>query len=270
MNAVRLRSFGLGRHRDILTVPLLDDAINLLPYRRMRAAQRRRTHGMQFLLAGCLGLVGALTSGYWQQTHAARDDERRVRLEQRLHELEPVLAETGRLEHAIAAYARRAALIAGLAVSRDDLFYLLQALGRNQVEGLALDEVRFVAGRATVTGVAPDQRVLTAWTRQLERALGIEAVEIKDIQALRPSNSAQRHGLPGWPPPPVTFTVHLAVGDSAALGVADGVSRRVNSPTLPTRRHLIASGAATAMYPARQLNTASPVEASAIARGAEP
>lgn len=222
MKAVRFGFLGHSKRRNTLLAPLLDGGINFLPYRHMRAAQRRHRHGTQFLLAACLGLAGALAAGYWQKTHAARDDARRIQLEHRLHDLEPALAESDRLEHAIAAYARRTALLAGLAVSRDDLFHLLQALGRDQVAGLVLNEIRYCAGRATLTGVAPDQHALAVWAGQLTQAVGLGAVEIGEIQALRGSHRIHRQGSQTADVQQVKFSVRAVVGDSSADGSIDG------------------------------------------------
>jgi len=221
MSAIRDSLLSYGRYRDPRFALLLEDAINLLPYRPMRRARRRRQLALQFLLAACLGLCGALASGYWQHTHAVRNDARRAQLERRLRQLEPALAEGRRLERAIAAYARRAALIASLAVSRDDLFYLLQALGRDRVAGLVLDQIHLRAGGATVTGVAPDRRVLTTWAGQLERAIGLTAVEVVDIEAAHRRDPAPRNTEQTGATRPMGFSVHITVGDSAADRAAD-------------------------------------------------
>jgi len=221
MSAIRYSLLSYGRYRGPRFALLLEDAINLLPYRPMRRARRRRQLALQFLLAACLGLCGALASGYWQHTHAARNDARRAQLERRLRQLEPALAEGRRLERAIAAYARRAALIASLAVSRDDLFYLLQALGRDRVAGLVLDQIHFRAGGATVTGVAPDRRVLTAWAGQLEQSVGLTAVEVVDIEAAHQRDLAPRNTEPTGATRSMGFSVHITVGDAVADSAAD-------------------------------------------------
>jgi len=217
----------LGGYRDPRFTLLLEDAINFLPYRPMRRARRRRLLAMQFLLAACLGLCGALASGYWQHTHAARNVARRAQLERGLHQLEPAIAESRRLEHAIAAYARRAALIASLAVSRDDLFYLLQALGRARAAGLVLDEIHYRMGRAMVTGVSPDRRVFTAWTGQLERAVGLTEVDVVDIQSARRPDLAPRNTEQAEEAASMKFSVHITVGDSAADITADKSPRSI-------------------------------------------
>ena len=211
------------RRRDPRFALLLEDSINLLPYRGLRAARRRGRYLIQLLLAACLGLAGALGDGYWQQTHVARVDAYNAQLEQSLHQLEPALAENARLEHAIAAYTHRAALIASLAVARDNLFHLLAALGRDPAAGLSLDEIRYSDGRATLTGMVPDQRVLTAWAGRLEQAVGLAEVDIVDLQnASRQDPSRRNHGLAGRTQP-VAFSVRVAVGEGdppSALAVS--------------------------------------------------
>lgn len=204
---------------------LLEDDFNLLPYRHLRVARLRRRRALEYALAGCLGLIGALASGYGQQAHAAQAEARRVQLERQLRQLAPGLAEHAQLTQAIAATARRANLISGLAVSRDDLFHLLLAIGHQPNPGLVLDEIRYRSGHATVTGAAPDQHGLSAWVHQLESAIGLGAVEIADIQKLGAGDRSPRRGARTTGAAPVGFSLQIELGEASPERVAGHASQ---------------------------------------------
>jgi Tfp pilus assembly protein PilN len=258
---------GYLRRRDPGYARLFEDSINLLPYRGLRAARRRSRYFIQLLLAACLGLVAALSMGYWQQIHVARGDAHTAQLQQSLQQLQAAQAEHAQLEQVIAAYAHRAALVASLAVARDNLFHLLAALGRDPAAGLSLDEIRYRDGRATLTGVVPDQRVLTAWVGQLEQAVGLATVEIVELQnaARRDSPRRNRDRVDGAAP--AAFSVRVAVGDEDSPDAAQAVSARGSLSSGRGGLHLAAGGVMSAAQPYRQIE---PSSAQLAAPGAVP
>jgi Tfp pilus assembly protein PilN len=168
----------------------MEGGVNFLPSRRVRALRLRRRRRIQLALAACMGLLGALAIGEGQRIHDARADARSSMLNSAFKQMEPALAESHALEQALQARTRRAALISALAVARDEALHLLTALGEAPSTGIALTELRYRAGRATVSGSTSGQHALAAWVARLDRLAAFDSVEIADIQR-RPAQANQ-------------------------------------------------------------------------------
>jgi len=207
------RWLGLPRvgSRSRCSALLLEDSPNLLPYRALRLAAWRRQRWLEVLLAGSVGVVVALLSAWLARSHQARAESVTARWVAQLHALQPAQDEYARLSAALRATRQRARALSDLAVTRDQLLYLLEALGAGAGHGIQLDQVHAVDGIATVTGNAVDQRALSAWAHSLTRAIGVESIEMSDIRSQVPSQapsqvpSALASALPPLPMSPANL-----------------------------------------------------------------
>jgi Tfp pilus assembly protein PilN len=215
----------------------MEGAVNFLPYRRARALRLRRRRRIQLSLAACVGLLSALALGEAQRIHAARADARSGALNSTLSQMEPALSESAGLQRALQARLRRVALIDELAVKRDEAFHLLTALGDAPPTGIALTELHYRAGRASVSGGTSGQHALAAWVARLEQLAAFDSVEITDIQrrAPRAQLAATAAGVAAVDKA-VDFSVQIRFDASqprAASVATAPVQRRAIGPKIP-------------------------------------
>jgi len=214
----------------------MESTVNFLPYRRARALRLRRRRRIQLALAACVGLLSALALGEAQRIHAARADARSGALNTTLSQMEPALAESAALQRALQARLRRVALIDELAVKRDEAFHLLTALGDAPPIGIALTELHYRAGRASVSGGTSGQHALAAWVAALERLAAFDSVEIADIQRRAPRAQLASTATAAAADKAVDFSVQIQfdASQSRAASVATApVQRRVIAGKLP-------------------------------------
>ncbi len=201
-----------------------DDTLNLLPYRPLRLAALRRRRWLELLCAAGVGLVTAFAVGCVQRAHQVRTDALAALWAAQLHALDPALQEHARLSGTLAAARQRTDAQVQLALARDDLFYLLNALQAGAGHGVALDQVDFHAGHATLKGRSADRPALSAWTHALTQAVGVDAVAMIDIRALAGDGvSTPEVATPSW-----GFTARIDLNPAAprswpdVLGAASG------------------------------------------------
>jgi Tfp pilus assembly protein PilN len=214
----------------------MESTVNLLPYRRARALRLRRRRRIQLALAACVGLLSALALGEAQRIHAARADARSGALNSTLSQMEPALAESAALQRALQARLRRVALIDELAVKRDEAFHLLTALGDAPPTGIALTELHYRAGRASVSGGTSGQHALAAWVARLEQLAAFDSVEITDIQRRAPRAQLAVTATAAAVDKAVDFSVQIRFDASqprAASVATASVQRRAIGPKIP-------------------------------------
>jgi Tfp pilus assembly protein PilN len=228
MNGARRWRLPLRARAGVATPAWLESTVNFLPYRRVRALRLRRRRRIQLALAACVGLFSALALGEAQRMHAARADARNGALNATLSQMEPILAESAAVQGALQARLRRVALIDELAVKRDEAFHLLTALGDAPPIGIALTELHYRAGRASVSGGTSGQHALAAWVARLEQLAAFDSVEITDIQRRGPR--AQRAA---------TTVVDKAVDFSVQIRFDASQSRAASVATVPVHRRAI-------------------------------
>lgn len=161
-----------------------DDALNLLPYRALRLAALRRKRWLELMRAAGVGLAAAATVISVQRAHQTRNHALAAAYATQLRALAPTLQESSRLSGILSAALRRKEALAQLALARDDLFYLLNALQTGAGHGVALDQVDLHAGHVTLKGRAAGQAELAAWAGALMQAVGVDTVAMTDIRAL--------------------------------------------------------------------------------------
>jgi len=212
----------------------MESTVNFLPYRRVRALRLRRRRRIQLAWAACVGLLSALALGEAQRIHAARADARSGVLNSTLSQMEPALAESAALQRALQARLRRVALIDELAVKRDEAFHLLTALGDAPPTGIALTELHYRAGRASVSGGTSGQHALAAWVARLERLAAFDSVEITDIQRRAP-----RAQLEATAATATAAAVEKAVDFSVQIRFDASQPRVASVATAPVQRRAI-------------------------------
>lgn len=161
-----------------------DDALNLLPYRALRLAALRRKRWLELTRAAGAGLAAVAAVISVQRVHQTRNHALAAAYATQLRALAPALQESSRLSGILSAARRRKEALAQLALARDDLFYLLNALQAGAGHGVALDQVDLHGGHATLKGRAADQAELAAWAGALMQAVGVDTVAMTDIRAV--------------------------------------------------------------------------------------
>ena len=155
---------------------------NLLPHRRREARRLRRRTSLECVGGGFAGLAAALiwsTTGIFAQE---RPERSRYQLEAALAELAAPVAEHARLERMQTQMRVEAGRSRTLALPRDALWGVVDALRREPVPGVALERLHLSRRGIEIEASAVDTAAPALLLERLGRVPGIRAAELADLR----------------------------------------------------------------------------------------
>lgn len=158
---------------------------NLLPHRQRDARSLRRRRSLECVAAGLAGLAAALVWTTWSTTGIFAP-ERAVRslhqLEAALAELAAPVAEYRRLERMQAQMGANVERSRILARPRDALWGVVDALRREPVPGIALEQLRLSSRGIEIKASAVDAATPAFLLERLGRIPEVSAAELADLR----------------------------------------------------------------------------------------
>ncbi|MDR2875407.1 MAG: PilN domain-containing protein [Methylobacillus sp.] len=162
--------------------------LNLLPYRRIRRAERQREFTM--MLAGAAAAAVAVVFLGWQymDSRISSQNERNTRLQTAIGDLDKQIAEIKDLKQKIAAVLERKRVVEDLQNGRGRAVNLLDELARKLPEGIYLKAIRQRGKVITLDGVADTDARVAALVRNINESQYLEAPELAEIHAIVVNN----------------------------------------------------------------------------------
>lgn len=155
---------------------------NLLPYRQRDARRQRRWRLFECLSAVLCGAAAALIGTATGSPDEARAERTRAELESALAAFGAPLSEHRRLERMQAQAHERAKLARRLAAPGSALLEVVEALGREPMDGIALTRLRHTRGTVELMANASDGAAPAAWVERLARVRGVRAAEVAELR----------------------------------------------------------------------------------------
>lgn len=155
---------------------------NLLPYRQRDARRQRRWRLFECLSAGLCGAAAALIGTATGTSDEARVERTRAELESALAAFGAPLAEHRRLASMQAQAREHAELASRLAAPGSALLGVVEALGREPMDGIALVRLRHTRGSVELMANASDGAAPAAWVERLARVRGVRAAEVAGLR----------------------------------------------------------------------------------------
>lgn len=203
---------------------------NLLPW-RPRAIQRlRRQRALEWLAAALAGGACALGVLLWQAVERHTLDAQRTSLEQSLAQSRTPLAEAARLVRE--AETRRTALQLAQQHARTATHFLAltEALARDALPGVGLQQLTQTAYETDLQASAADETAVAAWLGRLRAMPEVEAVSVRELKRGTLAGGA-RLPLPALSaspalsafadPEPIRVAAHLVWKGASAEALSD-------------------------------------------------
>ncbi|MDR2220911.1 MAG: PilN domain-containing protein [Methylobacillus sp.] len=158
--------------------------LNLLPYRRIRRAERQREFTM--MLVGAAAAAAAVVFLGWQymDSRISSQNERNTRLQTAITALDQQIAEIKDLKQKIAAVLERKRVVEDLQNGRGRAVSLLDELARQLPEGIYLKAIHQKGKVITLDGVADTDARVAALVRNINESNYLEAPDLMEIRAI--------------------------------------------------------------------------------------
>lgn len=165
--------------------------INLLPYRKIRRAERQRQFNA--MLAGTLiaGVAVVFLGNNYISGQIEAQAERNTRLENAIAQLDKEIAEIQDLKQKIGAVLERKRVVENLQTGRSRAVVLLDELARQLPEGVYLKSIRQQGNTITLEGVADTNARVATLVRNFGASQFVEAPELIEIHAITVNNLKQ-------------------------------------------------------------------------------
>jgi Tfp pilus assembly protein PilN len=171
--------------------PVWLGGFNLLPHRQRSARIERRRRVVEACAAVVAGTLAVLALAAWQAVDRMRLDAQRVSFERSLAQLAAPLAEHARLTRDANDARLRTARAATLSEPLAHLLALLDALGRERDEQVAVLQLRQRDHETDLLATAHDHAAPASWVKRLSAIRGVKDAEVKDLRrAATPAHGA--------------------------------------------------------------------------------
>jgi type IV pilus assembly protein PilN len=158
--------------------------INLLPYRKVRRAERQRQFNLM-LIGTLIGSVAVVFLGLnYINGKIESQLERNKRLESAIAQLDTEIEEIKDLKSKIGDVLDRKRVIENLQSGRSGAVILLDEISRQLPEGVYLKSVKQQGSVITVTGIADTNARVAALVRNIGGSKWLEAPELIEIKAV--------------------------------------------------------------------------------------
>ncbi len=165
--------------------------INLLPYRKIRRAERQRQFNMMLAGTFIAGVAVVFMGNNYISGQIEKQNERNARLETAIAQLDKEIAEIKDLKEKISAVLERKRVVENLQSGRSRAVLLLDEIARQLPEGMYLKSIRQQGDAITVEGVADTNARVATLVRNIGASQWLEAPELVEIHAITVNNVKQ-------------------------------------------------------------------------------
>lgn len=157
--------------------------INLLPWREARRQRRSKRFYLALGLVALVGLGGgyAVTGYYAQQL--TTQQQRHALIRQRTAELDRDIRTVSEYEARLETLERRIAVLQELQAERPQTVHVFNALTASLEEGVYYADLQRQGDRLRLTGVAEDNRRVSAQLRALEASPVLDVPVLSEVEA---------------------------------------------------------------------------------------
>lgn len=165
--------------------------INLLPYRKIRRAERQRQFNLM-LIGTLIGSVAVVFLGFnYINGKIESQLERNKRLETAISQLDKEIEEIKDLKSKIGDVLDRKRVIENLQSGRSGAVILLDEISRLLPEGVFLKSIKQQGSVITLQGVADTNARVATLVRNIGNSQWLEAAELIEIKAITVNNLRQ-------------------------------------------------------------------------------
>lgn len=165
--------------------------INLLPYRKIRRAERQRQFNLMLVGTLVAGVAVVFLGNNYIGGQIESQMERNSRLENAIVQLDKEIAEIKDLKGKISAVLERKRVVENLQSGRSRVVILLDEVARQLPEGVYLKGIRQQGDVITLDGVADTNARVAAMVRNFGSSKYMEAPELIEIHAITVNNLKQ-------------------------------------------------------------------------------
>lgn len=165
--------------------------INLLPYRKIRRAERQRHFNLMLVGTLIAGVAVVFIGNNYISGKIESQMERNTRLENAIAQLDREIAEIKDLKGKISAVLERKRVVENLQSGRSRAVTFLDEIARQLPEGVYLKGIRQQGDIITLEGVADTNARVAAMVRNFGSSKFIEAPELIEIHAIAVNNLKQ-------------------------------------------------------------------------------
>ena len=157
--------------------------INLLPYRKIRRAERQRQFNVMLVGTLIAGVAVVFMGNNYISGQIEAQTERNTRLENAIAQLDKEIAEINKLKDEIQALLARKAIIETLQADRAQTVHLLDELVRQTPEGVYLKSLTQKGLRVQVVGYAQSNARVSTLMRNIESSPWLANPGLVEVRA---------------------------------------------------------------------------------------
>jgi type IV pilus assembly protein PilN len=165
--------------------------INLLPYRKIRRAERQRQFNLMLMGTFIAGIAVVFLGNNYISGQIDSQMERNARLESAIAQLDKEIAEIKDLKGKISAVLERKRVVENLQSGRGKAVTLLDEIARQLPEGVYLKGIRQQGDIITLDGVADTNARVATLVRNFGSSTLMESPELIEIHAITVNNLKQ-------------------------------------------------------------------------------
>jgi type IV pilus assembly protein PilN len=165
--------------------------INLLPYRKIRRAERQRQFNLMLIGTLIAGVAVVFLGNNYIGGQIESQIERNTRLENAIVQLDKEIAEIKDLKGKISAVLERKRVVENLQSGRSRAVVLLDEIARQLPEGVYLKGIRQQGDVITLDGVADTNARVATLVRNFGGSKLMESPELIEIHAISVNNLKQ-------------------------------------------------------------------------------
>lgn len=165
--------------------------INLLPYRKIRRAERQRQFNLMLVGTLVAGVAVVFLGNNYIGGQIESQMERNTRLENAIVQLDKEIAEIKDLKGKISAVLERKRVVENLQSGRSKAVVLLDEIARQLPEGVYLKGIRQQGDVITLDGVADTNARVATLVRNFGGSKLMESPELIEIHAISVNNLKQ-------------------------------------------------------------------------------
>lgn len=169
--------------------------INLLPWRQLQRAQRKREFG--FMALGALTAAGAVTLFTWWGISAAiqSQHDRNELLKQEIAELDKQITEIQGLEAQKERMKSRMEVVERLQRSRPEVVHVFDQLVRTLPDGVFLTSVKQTDLKLELKGIAQSSTRVSTFMRNIENSAWLSDPQLQVIETQKTGGAASEFTL---------------------------------------------------------------------------
>ncbi len=157
--------------------------INLLPWREAQRQRRSKRFYLALALMALVGLGGGYGATWYYEQQLVAQQQRHDLIRQRTAELDRDIRTVSEYEERLATLKRRIEVLQQLQAERPQTVHVFNALAASLEEGVHYASLRRQGAQLRLTGLADDNRQVSAQLRALEASPVLDVPVLSEVEA---------------------------------------------------------------------------------------